>query len=308
MTEDKEELFELEDGSLVPRFVKCSFCGSDIDRKADGMASEVDGKAICIDCLGKRLGIDVSLINKGDSEKEEDNLHDEESEFEEEDPEKTDSEDENTDSDDSEDEEDLEDDEESAQEDDSEEEEVSEDADKGDSDPKKDSIKSKLADETNDEIKDDVKWYKRKARNKVVDDPDSFKEKWRRSRMLRQDYVVLRTLSRDPDTGDVIRESTLVKWEDLPDAAVQCTNEKNYYCLDTIKTSEWYQKTRDDLNFDYYESQFTASDAALYMVSNKIDNALITHWTDFSHIDKKKIILPIAAGIAILLFFIIRGM
>ena len=44
------------------------------------------------------------------------------------------------------------------------------------------------------------------------------------------------------------------------------------------------------------------------MVSNKIDNALITHWTDFSHIDKKKILLPIAAGVCILIFFIVRGL
>ena len=126
--------------------------------------------------------------------------------------------------------------------------------------------------------------------------------------MLRHGYVILRTLRRDAETGDFIRESTLVKKSDLPQSAVQCTNEKGYYCYDMIKESEWYQQSRDDLGFDFYESQFTASDAALYMVSNKIDNALITKWTDFSHIDMKKVILPIAAVVCIIIFFVIRGL
>lgn len=189
-------------------------------------------------------------------------------------------------------------------------EEVSEDVEQPEavSEVEEDSVADKLVDETHDEIKEDVGWFKKKTKEKIVDDPDSFKERWRRARLLRHGYVILRTLSRDPENGDFIRETTLVKKEDLPEAAVQCTNEKGYYCLDTIKTSEWYQQTRDELGFDYYESQFTASDAALYMVSNKIDNALITKWTDFSHVDIKKIILPIAAVVCILIFFAIRGL
>lgn len=170
-----------------------------------------------------------------------------------------------------------------------------------------DAIPAKLSDKARNRFKGGAERFKRKKKPETEDDPDSFRERIRRNRMLRQGYVILRTLSRDADTGEFIRESTLVKREDLPQGAVQCTNEKGYYCLDTIKTSEWYQATRDELDFDAYASQFTASDAALYMVSNKIDNALITKWTDFSHIDMKKVMLPVAAVVCILVFFVIRG-
>lgn len=169
------------------------------------------------------------------------------------------------------------------------------------------SITGKLADETSDEIHEDVSFLKRKAKNKIVDDPDSFREKWRRARLKRHGYYDLRKLSRDPETGDFIIETTLVRFEDLPNGAVQCTNEKGVYCLDTIKESEWYQESRELINVNEYEAQFTASDAALYMQSNKIDNALITKWNDMSHLDMKKIMLPMAAVFCIALFFIIRG-
>ncbi len=157
--------------------------------------------------------------------------------------------------------------------------------------PSEDGVTGKLASETNNEVKEDVEWTKKSIKNKIVDDPDSFRERWRRARLLRHGHVILRTLSRDPDTGDVIKESTIVRFEDLPRGAVECTNEKKVFCLDKIKTSQWYQKTREDLNFNPYEAQFTASDAYLWMTNNKVDNALITNWTDFNHIDKKKIAL-----------------
>ena len=225
----------------------------------------------------------------------------------------------------SEDVEEPENEEESVSEDDSEVEEVSEDADDKEevseagpeakeeepekvSEKKEGTITGKLADETHDEIRDDVRHFRKKTKDKIVDDPDSFRERWRRARLLRHGHVILRTLTRDPETGDFVRESTIVRKEDLPVMAVQCTNEKNIYCLDMVKTSEWYQETRDALDFNEFEAQFTASDAALYMLSNKIDNALITKWTDFSHIDIKKIVLPIAAVVCIIIFFVIRGL
>ena len=306
---EEEELYELADGNFVPRFAKCTKCGSDIDRTMDGMAVEVDGKPFCLECAGRGLGTDLRgwIKDDGDDESEDDGVES----FEEE----------------------SDNDEETATEDDSEDSEVSEDVETEEvslespvienkeesntedvqepesvSESKSDSVTGKLADETHSEIKEDVGWFKKKTKEKIVDDPDSFRERWRRARLLRHGYVILRTLRRDAETGDFIRESTLVKKSDLPQSAVQCTNEKGYYCYDMIKESEWYQQSRDDLGFDFYESQFTASDAALYMVSNKIDNALITKWTDFSHIDMKKVILPIAAVVCIIIFFVIRGL
>lgn len=173
---------------------------------------------------------------------------------------------------------------------------------------KENTVVEELVDGTAEAIQDDVRFIRKTARDKVVDDPDSFKERMRRMRLMRHGYVILRTLSRDPETGDFIKESTLIPKKELPYGAVQCTNERGIYCLDTIKTSEWYQRSREDLHIPRKEAQFTASHAALYMQSNKIDNALITKWTDYSHIDKRKIILPIAAVVCILIFFVLRGL
>lgn len=138
-------------------------------------------------------------------------------------------------------------------------------------------------------------------------DPDSFVETLKRWWKLHHGYVILRKLSRDSDTGDFLLESDICLKSELPRGAVQCTGERGVWCLDTIKTSKWYLESRYNPNISYYEAQFKASDAALYMESNIIDNALSIKWTDFSHIDKKKIILPIAAGLCILAFFIMRG-
>ena len=138
-------------------------------------------------------------------------------------------------------------------------------------------------------------------------DPDSFVESLKRWWKLHHGYVILRTLSRDDNSGDFLLETDICKKSDLPKGAVQCTGERGVWCLDTIKTSRWYLESRYNPNVSYYEAQFKASDAALYMESNIIDNALSIKWTDFSHIDWKKIILPIAAGLCILAFFIMRG-
>ena len=135
---------------------------------------------------------------------------------------------------------------------------------------------------------------------------DSIHERWRRWKLIRNEgYVKLKVLSRTPDE-EYFLETTLVKFEDLPKDAVQVTNEKHTYCLDTIKTSEWYFKEHFDPNENFYESQFTASDAALYMTSNKIDNALAIKWTEFSHVDYKKYLILGVAVLAVVLFIFMR--
>lgn len=137
-------------------------------------------------------------------------------------------------------------------------------------------------------------------------DVDSLHERWRRWNLIRKEgYVILKTLTRDP-AGEYLLETTLVKFEDLPRDAVAVTNEKYTYCLDKIKTSRWYLETHTDPHEDYYESQFNASDAALYMTSNKIDNALAIKWTEYSHIDFKRYMWLGIAALVVIVFLIMR--
>lgn len=137
-------------------------------------------------------------------------------------------------------------------------------------------------------------------------DPDSFHEKFRRWKLIHNEgYVILKTFSRDAHE-EYHLESTLIKMEDLPKDAVQVTNEKHTYCLDLVKTSKWYLETHTDPYEEYYESQFTASDAALYMMSNKIDNALAIRWTELSHVDYKKYMIIAGAVLFVILFMIMR--
>lgn len=137
-------------------------------------------------------------------------------------------------------------------------------------------------------------------------DPDSFHEKFRRWKLIHNEgYVILKTFSRDAHE-EYHLESTLIKMEDLPKDAVQVTNEKHTYCLDLVKTSKWYLETHTDPYEEYYESQFTASDAALYMMSNKIDNALAIRWTELSHVDYKKYMIIAGAVLFVVLFMIMR--
>lgn len=138
-------------------------------------------------------------------------------------------------------------------------------------------------------------------------DPDSFTESLRRWWKLHHGYVILRTLSRDDKTGDFLLDVDICKKNELPRGAVKCTNERNVWCIDTIKTSKWYLESRYNPHVSFYEAQFKASDAALYMESNIIDNALQIKWTDLSHVDWKKIILPVAAAVCIIIFFVMRG-
>ncbi len=139
-------------------------------------------------------------------------------------------------------------------------------------------------------------------------DPDSFGEKFRRWQLITFDgYVKLRTLYRDDATGEFVSETTLVKKRDLPHDAVQCTGEKNVYCHDKIKDSDWYNNNHYR-NMGLLEYQFTASDAALYMQSNKIDNALAVNWTQSSHKDPTKTIILMGAVLVVAIVVVTRFM
>lgn len=175
------------------------------------------------------------------------------------------------------------------------------------------------AEEDSDEPEPKRKWFafgklerrrepkkKKEPQKEREYDPDSFHERFRRWKLIRNEgYVILKTFSRDAHE-EYHLESTLVKMEDLPKDAVQVTNEKHTYCLDLVKTSKWYLETHTDPYEEYYESQFTASDAALYMMSNKIDNALAIRWTELSHVDYKKYMIIAGAVLFVILFMIMR--
>lgn len=163
-----------------------------------------------------------------------------------------------------------------------------------------------LKNDVKDSFKSAVRRKKKEAKDSLVADPDSFSERWRRARLIREGHVILKTLSRDPKTGYFMLDTTLVKREDLPPAAVAVTNEKHTYCLDTIKTSQWYQENRPVIADDH-EAQFTARDAFLHMMTNKYDNAMSIRWSENKQINWKKLILPISGACAVLLFILILG-
>lgn len=123
--------------------------------------------------------------------------------------------------------------------------------------------------------------------------------------------MIYKVLDRDPKTGFYTLDVSLIKKSELPVGAVAATNEKNTYVLDKIKSSLWYQQTRQsiyDRTPDKRNLQFTARDAAIYMTCNKIDNALMVKWTDYSHINLKKLFLPIAAVVMIITLIVVWRM
>ena len=177
--------------------------------------------------------------------------------------------------------------------------------------PKEDSIKDALTGEASETARSEFLFRKKKLKDKVANDPDSFTEKWRRKRLIRQGYVIYKVLDRDPKTGFYTLDVSLIKKSELPVGAVAATNEKNTYVLDKIKSSLWYQQTRQsiyDRTPDKRNLQFTARDAAIYMTCNKIDNALMVKWTDYSHINLKKLFLPIAAVVMIITLIVVWRM
>lgn len=170
----------------------------------------------------------------------------------------------------------------------------------------KETVSDILVDDAKEEVKSTVRNKKKKARDALVADPDSLSERWRRARLIRQGYVIFKTLSRDPRNGDFLLNTDLVKRKDLPTGAVAVTGEKNTFCLDTIKTSPWYHEHRPYIA-DPAERQFTARDAYLHMTTNKYDNAMEIRWSESNHIDYKKFILPVVGGVAVLILVVLLG-
>ena len=149
---------------------------------------------------------------------------------------------------------------------------------------------------------------RRQGRRNRKDDnynPDALSERLRRWYLWRfKGYVKLRTLSRMRN-GEYKMETTLIKHSELPREAVACTGERGFYCHDTIGNSEWYLATHMPTR-GRLEDQFTASDACLYMLTNKIDNALAVNWTDMNHVDFTKIILIVGAVLIVALIVVTR--
>lgn len=133
---------------------------------------------------------------------------------------------------------------------------------------------------------------KKKSKKETPYDPDTLSARWERYQQIRKhNHVILKTLTRDPRTGEYDLDITLIHRSSLPKDAVEVTGERNTYALDKIKDSEWYARVHQNELFKYPSDRFTASDAALYMTSNKMDNALAVSWTQMNHVDKKKFII-----------------
>ena len=139
-------------------------------------------------------------------------------------------------------------------------------------------------------------------------DPDSFSAHFQRWKQITfGGYVILKTLSRDEKYDGFVMETTLIRKRDLPREAVAVTGMRNTYCLDKVKNSVWYYQYHDKTHLDPREGAFTASDAALYMMSDKMDNALMVNWESKpdSPFDIKKIMMLAFLGIAVIMLFMV---
>lgn len=142
-------------------------------------------------------------------------------------------------------------------------------------------------------------------------DVDSFHERYRRWQLIhKKGYVILKTLTRDPKREEYLLETTLIPRSELPEDAVAVTEEANTYCVDGIKNTEWYAESRAEIEAtqSWYQRQFTASDAMLYMTSNKIDNALAIKWQTSVVKNDMKTIFVIVGVLAVALVLIMRFM
>ncbi len=271
----------------------CPGCGKEID-----VPVKVDGVTYCLSCAAELKGQPAVPSEATGLELEEE-------------PVMPDVEEPETEDDEEDEDEEVEEDEEETPDKDAEtseetpNEDATEDAGQETEEPKE-KVSDILVDDAKEEVKSTIRSKKKKARDALVSDPDSLSERWRRMRLIREGYVVLKTLSRDEKTGDFLLDTTLIERADLPIGAVAVTNEKHVYCLDTIKTSPWYQENRPKIA-DPFEAQFTARDAFLHMNTNKYDNAMAVRWSDTKQIDYKKFLLPIVGGIAVVLLIVLLG-
>lgn len=144
---------------------------------------------------------------------------------------------------------------------------------------------------------------RRRPKTSSEPDPDSILGHIKRWKMVTFDgYVILKTLTRDERYEEFQMDTTLIKRKDLPRKAVAVTGARNTYCLDKVKDSIWYYQNHDKTNLDPREAAFTASDACLFMLSDKLDNALLINWTpkEESPFDIKKILLLAGLGIMVI--------
>jgi hypothetical protein len=148
----------------------------------------------------------------------------------------------------------------------------------------------------------------KKAKVKEPRDPDSGLERLRRWWLRNfKGYVNLVTITRDPRYAEFVSDTTLVHRRELPRTAVAVTNKRRTYADDKIFMTDWWLSEQATCPDDWMARQFTASDAYLYMVTNKLDNALTLNWTDMSHIDfKKYFLLGAIAIMVVVLFFMLR--
>lgn len=290
----KVQEYETEDGEVIrirPAVTRvdddddegvslCPICGLPFDED-DAMEDE-KGVLMCSTCLNAMRREAEGIDEEEESEEESEVPPDEDAENSEVPP------DEDADSD--------------AEEDDDDDEE------KPESEPKGIFQKLKQRDEDiRKERKQKSKDKKKKKKHKKDDNynPDSFRERMRRWYLWRfKGYVKLRTLSRMKN-GEYKMETTLVKFKDLPRDAVACTGERGFYCHDTIVNSDWYLENHIK-DRGLAEDQFTASDACLYMLSNKIDNALAVNWTEMNHVDFTKIVLIVGVVLVVALVVVTR--
>ena len=129
----------------------------------------------------------------------------------------------------------------------------------------------------------------------------TFKQKFRRWINLHyKGKVLLKRLSRDPETGGYRLDIEECNRSDLPTEALHQPGNPYVFTIDTIK-KRWPYRTD--------ERGFSAIDLCLWMESNDINDALAYKWNNLNFFNEKgKWILIIAvAGIAVLIFYLVKG-
>lgn len=117
-------------------------------------------------------------------------------------------------------------------------------------------------------------------------------------------YVILRefgvywdvqTEKEDPNNPfDCWLTHRMIKKEDLPDEAVHCTGEPYTYSIDHAQ-----------IRYDFHDEGFRATDAWLYLEFGGFDDCLTKKWTQFDHVDMKKVLIIGGIAVAVLVVIVI---
>lgn len=86
----------------------------------------------------------------------------------------------------------------------------------------------------------------------------------------------------------------MIKKSELPDEAVHCTGEPYTFSIDHAQ-----------IRYDFHDEGFRATDAWLYLEFGGFDDCLTKKWTQFDHIDIKKVLIIAGVVVALLVGFII---